>query len=333
MNPAINPNQFFDPSSLPLPGGIGEGIGTVIETGESLLEQFQQLGLSTHAIMAVVLIGGLLLWIFGGKSLKAGFGLLGMLVGAQLGLFAPAAIGYDTPPVIVAITGGALGLLLGMVAFRMTVAWTMAVLLGVLGLIGSAAYFEVRPQWNEPTQVAVDPERVPTAEERITEEMRRILEDYRRRLPSLPMQDGLVPTEPQPDTPEDDPEARERYERRIAAAQEGARQLSEVLLGIREQLRPTWEQLETREKTTIIAIALLGNVVGFSIGLLATKKSAMLITAFAGPLIWVPSAIWLAAALDLPGLSHLPSDPLVWALVWFVLSVVGIAIQWRRPKD
>ncbi|MFU8829082.1 MAG: hypothetical protein ACNA8P_06565 [Phycisphaerales bacterium] len=88
MSPEILPNEFFDPGSISIPGGIE----TIIGTSQSALDQFQQLGLSTHAIVGTIFIGGLLLWLFGGKSLKIGFGLLGMLVGAQVGLIVPAAI-------------------------------------------------------------------------------------------------------------------------------------------------------------------------------------------------------------------------------------------------
>lgn len=326
MSPEILPNEFFDPGSISIPGGIE----TIIGTSQSALDQFQQLGLSTHAIVGTIFIGGLLLWLFGGKSLKIGFGLLGMLVGAQVGLIVPAAIGYDTPPIIVAVTGGALGLLVGIVAFRFTVAWTMAVLLGSLGLIGAGAYFEVRPEWTPSPEAEISriPESQRTPEEQqLIDELRRLRDEAFR---DLADERGFLP---QPDNLPDDPEARERYERRVAAAEEGAQRLSEVFREVREQLRPSWERLPTQEKSAIIAISLVGAILGFAVGLLATKKSAMLITAFAGPLIWVPSGFWLAAAMDLPGLSHLPTQPLVWALVWIVLSVAGLLIQWRRPKE
>jgi len=306
---------------------LTEGFEGLIGTGESILQQFQQLGLSTHAIMGLVFLGGLLLWIFGGRSLRAGFGLLGMLVGAQVGLLAPAILGFDTPAVIVAVTGAALGLLIGLVAFKFTVAWTMAVLLGVIGLLGSAAYFEVRPDFS--AQPVATAESEPSPYDELYRDFEILRDQARRRLPG---EDGFLPGIPD-DAFADDPEARARYEARLAAAEDGARKLSELFVSIRERLRPTWEQLPSRERIGIIAIALVGNVVGFTIGMLATKKSAMLITAFAGPLIWVPAAIWLGAAFGAPGMDHLPTQPLVWALVWIVLSVLGLLIQWRRPKE
>ncbi|XOV74810.1 MAG: hypothetical protein ACFHWZ_15155 [Phycisphaerales bacterium] len=91
--------------------------------------------------------------------------------------------------------------------------------------------------------------------------------------------------------------------------------------------------MPTKEKGLIIVVALAGNILGFGLGMIATKKSAVLITAFAGPLIWVPALIWLGAAFGAPWLDRLPSEPLVWVLVWFVLSVLGLLIQWRRPKQ
>ncbi len=304
---------------------LPEDFDSLIGTGESILQQFQDLGLSTHAVMGGVFVGGRLL---GGKSLRIGFGLLGMLVGAMVGLIVPAMIGYDTPALIVAVTGAALGLMIGLVALRFTVAWTMAVLLGVLGLIGTAAYFEVNPDFAAPSEVEVAEDG--TLPEWIYREYERLRRQAESRLPGEA--DQMIPTIPEGAFP-DDPEARERYEQRLEAAREGARKLNELVQAVRERLRPTWEQLTTREKGTIIAVALAGNLLGFGIGMLATKKSAILITAFAGPLIWVPAAIWLGAAFGLPGLDHLPTKPWVWGVVWIGLSVLGLVIQWRRPKQ
>lgn len=323
MNPPPLDNPPPEPSRLAIPDGFEDLFGA----GESVLQQFQNLGLSTHAVMGMVFLGGLLLWLFGGKSLRIGFGLLGALVGAQVGLLVPAMIGYDTPAVIVAITGAALGLLIGLVAFRFTVAWTMAVLLGVLGLIGTAAYLDVKPDFSQPTEAEVETQR--SVWEEIYAEYERLREQATG---SLPGENSLVPVIPEEAFP-DDPEARERYQRRIDSAKEGARKLSEVFRSVRERLRPTWEQLPTKEKGLIIVVALAGNILGFGLGMIATKKSAVLITAFAGPLIWMPALIWLGAAFGAPGLDRLPSEPLVWVLVWFVLSVLGLLIQWRRPKQ
>lgn len=324
------PPPTLPPESAPsegVPFALPQDLDGLIGAGESVLQQFQELGLSTHAVMAGVFVGGLILWLVGGKSLRIGFGLLGMLVGAQVGLIVPALIGYDTPAVIVAVTGAALGLLVGLVALRFTVAWTMAVLLGILGLLGSAAYFEVRPDFSAPSEAEVAPDG--TLPEWVYREYERLRRQAEGRLPG---EDLLLPMVPD-GAFADDPEARERYERRIEAARDGAQKLSELFRSIRERLRPTWEQLPTREKGTIIAIALAGNILGFGIGMLATKKAAILITAFAGPLIWVPAAIWLGAAFALPGLDHLPSTPWVWGVVWIGLSVLGLVIQWRRPRQ
>ena len=330
MNPPPLDNPAPEPSRLAIPDGF-EGL---VDAGESVLEQFQSLGLSTHAVMGLVFLGGLLLWLFGGKSLRIGFGLLGMLVGAQAGMLVPAMLGYDTPDVIAAVTGGALGLLVGLVAFKFTVAWTMAVLLGSLGLVGTAVYFDVKPDFSPPAETEVQADEPAEDEERsvwdeIYEEYERLREQATG---SLPGEDSLVPEIPESAFP-DDPEARERYQRRLDAAEEGARQLSEVFRSVRERLRPTWEQLPTGEKGMIVVIGLAGNIVGFALGTIATKKSAVLITAFAGPLIWVPALIWLGAAFGAPGLDRLPSDPIVWALVWFVLSALGLFVQWRRPRE
>jgi len=322
----ISPEEHnFDPAQ-PAELTIPEGFEGLIGTGQSILEQFQQLGLSTHTVMGLVFVGGLLLWLFGGKSLRIGFGLLGLLVGAQVGLLAPAIIGFDTSAAIAAITGGALGLLIGLVAFKFTVAWTLAVLLGVLGLLGSAAYFEVRPDFSAQSEEV-------SAERSAYDELYKDIETLRdQAMGRLPGEQGFLPGLAD-GAFADDPEARELNRRRLEAAEDGARQLSELFEAIRERLRPTWEQLPSRERIGIIAIALAGNVIGFSLGMIATKKSAMLITAFVGPLIWVPAGIWLAAALGAPGLEHLPTLPLVWALVWIVLSVLGLLIQWRRPQE
>lgn len=316
--------QTPDPAQ-PADLSLSDGLEGLLGTGQSILDQFQQLGLSTHAVMGLVCLGGFLLWLFGGRSLRVGFGLLGMLVGAQVGLLAPAIVGFDTPAVIVAVTGAALGLLIGLVAFKFTVAWTMAVLLGVIGLIGSAAYFEVRPDFSAQPEAVSEP----SPYDELYRDFEILRDQARRRLPG---EQGFLPGLPD-DAFADDPEARARYEARLAAAEDGAKKLSELFFSIRERLRPTWEQLPSRERIGIITIALVGNILGFSLGMIATKKSAMLITAFAGPLIWVPAAIWLGAAFGAPGMDHLPTHPLVWALVWLVLSVLGLLIQWRRPKE
>lgn len=115
-----------------------------------------ELPLSAHAIVLGVFVGGVILWLFGQKSMRLGFTLVGLFGGGFLGLIIPAAFDMPIPSLVGAAIGGVLGLIVGATLFRATVATSLAVILAVVAPLVAAAFMGIKFDPPEPLIPDID---------------------------------------------------------------------------------------------------------------------------------------------------------------------------------
>lgn len=308
----------LDPSRVDLSVfglGTGSGMGTgpeVAATFESIMAD-PSLGALAAAITVVggTLLAGLALWLAGRKLVKPAFALLGAAAGGLLGVVALPASGLagslpvSLPPTWVGLGAGALlGLIIALAAFRMA-------LIVVSALAGSALATLI-------SVVALGLQAAPTAESPPLTTQQLLLE-------GVPVEGETVEGETDSS---DEPET-ERADENTEDAPEGisTEKARAFLSELSDQIRETyWEPVPEWKRASVLGASFFGLILGGALGLLMPKKSATLITAFAGAGLWIPSIASIAAWAGVPA-GWLDRTPLQWLVIWIVVSIVGVIIQ------
>lgn len=119
------------------------------------------------------------------------------------------------------------------------------------------------------------------------------------------------------------------------AAAGAAGRVGEFWTAARETWSAWWETVPVKNRPLILGATAAGITAGTVLGLLLPAWSAGVVTALAGAAIWLPAALWLGTAWNVPGFSgrsggaSLQSlSPGGWIAVWLVVAVVGVACQW-----
>jgi hypothetical protein len=286
----------------------------VAQTASRLLETVQDIPLSTHGVVLGLFIGGLVLAIFGKNSLRFGFALLGLLFGVQLALFMPAAFGFDPSPLIAAGIGGAVGLLVGLMAYKFTVMLTLGLTGAVLAPTAVTIGLYINdPALSEPTPAAAAAQaQRGDAESSGLDRARSLLDERAADAARERVRD------------EADGRLGEDLSDRL---EEGAATLARFVGQLGERMQPYWERMSAQQQIAVVGSSFLGLVLGLAIGTLMPNKSASLITAFAGTAVFLPSGVWLWGAFDLPGVGLLPRSPFTWMGIWLVLSCAFLFVR------
>ncbi|MGP1345768.1 MAG: hypothetical protein ACTS3F_03760, partial [Phycisphaerales bacterium] len=141
--PAFLPDSA--PSSEDIAEGAKHGVEQAKRLAESIAELIRDLPWSTHTIIVGTLILGLLLWLFGRRSLKLAFAALGVWGGGVLGLMLPSLLAIPIPSWIAGLAGALLGLILALGAFRFTIAASLGLLAAIVAPIATAGLLQIRP--------------------------------------------------------------------------------------------------------------------------------------------------------------------------------------------
>jgi len=281
----------------------------------TVAEALQNLPMSTHAVIAACFVGGVILAIFGRRSLRLAFVVAGAMLGLQAGLFLPAVLDLDLSNLVFAIGGGVLGTLLGMIAYRFSIV-AIAALMGMLLLpTAAAATFLMLPS-DGPTDPL--PPRPEFAQENA--------EPPPAGLPPGVDPANLTPTEAAALLNDENVDA-------VADAFEDAvNALSPVVSAAADATKPYWNELTRQQQMMTLLATVAGLFVGMFFGMFMTNKAAALITAGLGTALYLPTGLWLLAALNAPLIGSLPAHPALWLPIWLLLSAAAVVIPRRKKK-
>jgi hypothetical protein len=112
-----------------------------------------------HAVIAVALAAGIIMWLSGAKLLKPVFCVLGAMAGGGIGfLLGPTAtssvFGVPSPYVGLAV-GGLMGFVTGIALFRFAVAISTGLAFGIAGLLVSVTYLNLTVGLHSPRPIDV----------------------------------------------------------------------------------------------------------------------------------------------------------------------------------
>lgn len=323
---------------------------------EALIKAVQDLPWGVHLIVLAAAVGGVVLWLFGRQVIRPTTAIVGAALGAAVGfVMLPAlAPGAGVSPYLGLFAGLVIGVIAGAMLHRFTVA---AVFSGVLaggcsllavGLIhlsgdqglpvaaivaqgGTGLGGEEQPLRRPPSQPLPPDDRVlyPT-------------EPPATRPPAPPPRDAAPPRDPEPGTERPTRTTEPLSERpdsavtqRAAPASNGqafkpgtaAFKAQQLYLAGRAAIEGQWEQTPRPHRMWIIGAGVIGAGVGVIAGVLMPVWAAAAVTSLVGAAIWIPAGVWLAHAFYVPGREVLALSAAAWAIIWLVISGIGMAIQ------
>ncbi len=272
---------------------------------DAVQQGLDSLPLSTHSLVLAAFIAGAVMWLFGRHILRMTFVLIGMAAGGLAASLLLPALQIGVPPVVGIIIGAALGGVLSFVVFRVTVAlW-----LGALGAILGVSICALVIGFSMP-----EPPTGPLLGDELL-------------LEGVPLVDS-TPAETDENSGFDGPPL--ELPDAATLADERIRAFVDHLV---QEARTAWSSIPSDQRLKLVSSALLGLSLGAIIGFIAPKRSSAALTACVGSAVIIGSGLWLASAAGLEP----PRIPLaVWAMVWIVLSALGMKVQLmgsRRKAD
>ncbi len=324
--PALSLAQAVTPPDQGGPDGPAGGAFSLV----------QALPVEAHFTMVLVLLGGLALWLFGGRLVKPLFALVGIAFGGVVGLIVLPALGLaevgGVPGSLVGMGVGALiGLVLSLVMLKVAIIFIAGLGFAAAGFLGATLYLEYNPlpDTNPPAFVVEDDTpRDPmgrllfknpiTGENMTIEQLTRSLREADSILGGMGNGGGAD---------EASGGDQDRSERFAAIAA----RCRAVLIQAVDTVKSHWNALSSRERLVVLGSTFGSMALGMLIGFFMPKKSTAVITALAGSAIWLTSGVWLIDAF-LPSLGAVTSHPPeIWAVVWGIVFLLGVTVQFAGP--
>ncbi len=307
-----------------------------------LSQTIQEVPLAGLVPVILLIIVGLLMWTAGRKLLRPGFAAAGLLLGGAAGWLVGENINLGIPGWLVAIIVGIVVAAVASLAYRLAVASALAVVLGVASPMAvisinemQGAILREQPTDTElPEEPAVPenerPDWLPdlpdypngedeseAVQERIDEIERWLHERIRDQMPGMPLQrDSITPNQ-------------FTFNDEVAEHLEHVKNFAEAIAsGIAE----VWNQTPESLRPILVAATILGGLLGLLVGALIPVFSASVVTAFGGSLLWLFGVRILSERLADGAM--MPSSVRAWLVLWIIVSVIGLCIQWMfRPKQ
>lgn len=308
------------------------------DAAERVFNMVEALPLEAHAVMGVVLIAGLAIWLFGGRVVKPLFAVMGLAIGAMVGLFVVPAFGLvevaGAPAMWIGVgIGAVIGLVVTLMVLKVAIVFAAGLGFAVAGLLGATIYLEHNPLPGDGTeQVAIEDgkARAPdgrllftnpyTGEEMTLSELTRTLRETDRLLGGLRGAADGAGDDAVAEAGSDDRSARERLE---AVAVRCRAVAAEAFEAVKRHVNG----LSVRGRVVVAGATLGGLALGMLVGFVMPKKSTAAVTALAGSAIALVAGAWLIDALA-PSWNHLTDHRAeTWGMIWGVLFLVGLVAQ------
>lgn len=276
--------------------------------------------------LAVALVAGIILWLFGAKLVKPVFLLLGLAAGGFVGAILLPMTGippFDlasitlSPGVTGVLIGGVIGALVALALFRVVITMTAALAFAAAGLMGALVFLHFNP--------AAPPETPPDQ--------------------TAAQSDSQSDTQPDGSAPDPldsiDRDAAERTVDAFNASRDAPLlddETKQDLLDAAERSRAflrtaadaIGDELETRtmrEKTIAFASMFGGLALGLLVGVTMPNRTAALVTALLGAAIWMSAALALMTARTGEIPDALDRSAIVWGSAWIIVTLLGLLVQ------
>lgn len=245
-------------------------------------------------------LAGIVLWLVGGRLMKAASIVTFALVGATVGFAAPAEFSLDLHPFLTAGLGLILGAFGGALLFRFSMAATLslALCLAVATVVGVTRDL---------------PARAPDA--------LRPIETSQLLAPATNDPTVFISRSATPD------DSARTGSASSSAFEHAVDRVVRVGIASADEAEQRWNLLEADDRQALRLAALAGAVFGFGLGLMAPLFAASVVTSAAGVGLALATGASLAVAHELPFVDRLPETMPAWAVLWLLLTAIGALLQ------
>jgi len=258
-------------------------------------------------VLLLVFAAGILLWALGGRLLRPGLAVIGMIAGVPIGIWIGAAVAPEVPSAIFAAGGAIAGLVVASISYWLALASVTALLSGVLALLGA---------WTAADLGMISSVR---AAERIDAATGAIVHEA----PSPLSRDTLtrlwfatgIGRDAVPGTAND------------SAVIDASPADDGVIARTRAAIADLWDTMPPPLRTLLVASLAAGTVVGFLFGLLFADAAAKLVTSLAGSLLLLVAGMPLLSAAFGRSDDLLPLRPGAWFAALGMLTIIGFGVQ------
>lgn len=311
---------------------------TISDVGQLADASLRSLPWSGLVIVGAVGLVGLAMWALGGRLARPMYGLLFGAVGASGGLFTPAAVGLNINPYLSVGAGAILGMLAGLLLFRLSMATALAAVGGTLAPLIVGAVIWLNPGLSGPA--GGGPSQPLSKQEML--------------LPGVPIEStgderaGDGPSEPGlTETLFGQDKDHERHASsnnnsadsdgpslRVASslAHSAKDRLGSFIGELASEAGAGWSKLPTGQQLALAISAALGALGGFLLGMSFPKKVASVGSAFLGAGVWTPIAAKAMYDFSVPGRGLLPGSARGWLALWLFVAAAGLILQWTVLK-
>ncbi len=267
-----------------------------------------------HGAVAIALLAGVVIWIFGKRLFRPMLVLAAAVFGAGVGLVAGAAIPHEWSILWPVGIGASLGALASIVAYRLVMGLLLAVSLGLAAPLGFFAWAELTGLYaDSPASDISDDDLLPhqlrNIGKEVDQELKRLLER------STQHTDDAEPAH---------------------VAPEWRQRLDDTVEFIAQTAADKWKDAPGRLKWMTLLLAAGGMVVGVLVGVLAPTAAASVVTSLSGSLIMLAGAYWLLMRSGLAVDGLLPGSAAAALAWWLGTAIIGLLIQsslGRRKAD
>ncbi len=264
---------------------------------------------SVHGAVALALLAGFVVWIFGRRLFRPMLVLAALVLGAAVGFVAGAALPHEWSILWPVGIGAAVAGLISIVAYRFVMALLLALSLGLAAPLGFFTYAELTGMYEGQQGSPISDGELLLKELReprdtLDRAAEQLLE--RRKKAREAAENGEVEKIEQPAW-------RERLEDTVGFVLETAAQ--------------NWSDAPGSQKWMTFLFAAGGVIGGVVFGVLAPTLAASVVTSLAGSLIILTSGYWLATRSGLSLESIAPKSAAMTLALWLGVAVIGLFIQ------
>lgn len=276
--------------------------------------------------LAALLLSGVVLLLAGGRMVPLLLSIAGMLAGCAAGWTVGESLNLALPSWALAVTGGVVGAVLGALLCRLVMAGLLAALFAWCGLMAAA---------NLGDRVTTPPPAVAAGADAEMEAVWEVVLDDGSPLASLPPELKAQISGAAAQAALTDLDARIRQQLDSIRSQLSSpvvqSRFDQALARwstLRSDAMAWWDARPSHQRTFLLAASAAAGFLGLMIGLLASRWTAITVTAAAGAATMVVCG---GALLENQGVSvHIAPRALL--LLWTVLSLIGIGIQRRLSR-
>ncbi|GEM_PF-3929190 len=264
---------------------------------------------SVHGAVAISLIAGLIVWVFGRRLFRPMLVLAALILGAAVGFVAGAAIPHEWSILWPVGVGAVVAGLIAIVAYRFVMALLLALSLGLAAPLGFFTYAELTGMYEGQPASAISDEDLLLPE---LQKQREHLERIDRAAETL-LERAKNRESAEAESDDQQPAWRQRLEDTVNFVLKTAAQ--------------NWSDAPGSQKAMTILFAACGVVGGIVFGVLMPTLSASIVTSLAGSLIILTSGYWLATRSGLSLDSIAPQSAAMTLALWLSVAVIGLFIQ------